>query len=146
VPLSFFHDKNAPPSDDALRSALAGAGGLWQELIEQIAMDIAPVAFVWGFTSKSTGWSLRVKRGERNILYMTPREGYFLVSIGLGERAAASARKSELRDAIAPLIDAAPKYAEGRGIRFEVHGGEMEKVAIAVSLASAKIWPHSNGL
>ncbi len=139
VPLSFFHVKNIPPSDDALRSALAGAAGLWRELIEQLAVDIAPLAFVWRFTTKSTGWSLRVKRGERNILYLTPCEGHFLVSIGLGERAAAAARKSELREAIVPLIDAAPKYAEGRGIRFEVHGGEGEKVAIALSLAVAKI-------
>jgi len=139
VPLSLFHDKNIPPSDDALRSALAGTAGLWLELIEQLGVDFAPLAFVWGFTSKSTGWSLRVKRGERNILYMTPCEGHFLVSIGLGERAAAAARKSELREAILPLIEAAPKYAEGRGIRFEVHGGQPEKVAVAVVLAGLKI-------
>lgn len=139
MPLSFFCDKSAPPSDDALRSALAGAAGLWRELIEQLGADISPVDFVWGFTSKSTGWSLRVKRDDRNILYMTPCDGYFLVSIGLGGRAEAAARKSKLRKAIVPLIDAAPKYAEGRGIRFEVHGGEREKVAVAVSLAIAKI-------
>jgi hypothetical protein len=86
MPLSFFCDKSTPPSDEALRSALADAAGLWRELIEQLGADISPVDSVWGFTSKSTGWSLRVKRADRDILYMTPSDGYWCRSASAGER------------------------------------------------------------
>ncbi len=44
-----------------------------------------------GFTAASTGWGLRVRYKERVILYMTPQQNQFLVSIVLGEKAVAAA-------------------------------------------------------
>jgi hypothetical protein len=92
-----------------------------------------------GLRSKKIGWSARINHGKRTIVYLLPGDGWFQVSLALGEKAAAAARNSELRDAILPLIEAAPKYAEGRGISFEIHCGEKEKVAIAEALALLKM-------
>jgi Protein of unknown function (DUF3788) len=139
VPLSFFPDKSTPPSDETLRATLAGTAGMWKELIARLAEHFPPVDVVWGFTSKKIGWSARINHGKRTIVYLLPADGWFQVSLALGEKAAAAARASELRDAILPLIEAAPKYAEGRGIRFEIHPGDDDKVVIAETLALLKM-------
>jgi hypothetical protein len=139
VPLSFFLDKSTPPSDETLRVALAGTAELWEQLIARLGKHFPPVDVVWHFASKKIGWSARINHGKRTIVYLLPGDGWFQVSMALGEKAAAAARDSELRDAILPLIDAAPKYAEGRGIRFEIHQGDDDKVAIAEALARLKM-------
>jgi hypothetical protein len=43
-----------------------------------------------------------------------------LVSFALGERAVTAARAKKLAAAVLDVIDASPRYAEGRGVRFEV--------------------------
>jgi hypothetical protein len=42
-----------------------------------MAEKYAPLTIEWGFTSKSTGWGLRLKTEKRTVLYMTPCKGYF---------------------------------------------------------------------
>jgi hypothetical protein len=76
------------------------------------------MAEVWGYSSQSTGWGLRLKDGDRVILYLTPRRGEFLASLALGEKAVRSA--SDMPRGLRRLLDAAPRYAEGRGVRIVV--------------------------
>jgi hypothetical protein len=120
VALSIFDDKSNPPTDVDLESALKGSFVFWNELKEQIASGFTPLTFEWGFTSKSTGWGLRLKHKERIILYMTPCEGHFLASFALGEKAVKAAHGANLPSSVLKIIDSAKKYAEGRGIRLKV--------------------------
>jgi hypothetical protein len=120
VALSAFTDKSRRPGEDELRSALGKAYPAWARLIELVASRVGPVSQAWGFTSAGTGWGLRLKSAERVIVYMTPREGQFLVSFALGEKAVAAAHASKLPASVLEKIEAAPRYAEGRGVRFEV--------------------------
>jgi hypothetical protein len=123
--LSAFSDKSRPPTDADLRSALGGAHAAWSQLIALVSERVPPITQLWGFTSKSTGWGLRLRHEERVILYMTPCEGHFLVSFALGEKAVARARAAKLPKPLLAAIDAAPRYAEGRGLRLEVRDGEL---------------------
>jgi hypothetical protein len=66
------------------------------------------------------GWSLRLKRGKQVVLYMTPQTGAFLAGIVLGEKAVRTAHESDVTRAVLTIIDRAPRYAEGRGIRIRV--------------------------
>ena len=88
----------------------------------------------WEFTSKKTGWGLRLKQEKRTILYMTPCKGYFMASFALGEKAVKAARESNLPVSVLKVIDSARKYVEGRGMRLEVRRLEdvrnVEKLAI----------------
>ena len=118
--LSCFADKASPPSDAALRVALGATADLWQELIGRMGRRFSPLDQTWGFSSKSTGWGLRLKHRDRTVLYMTPCRGHFLASFALGERAVKLAHESDLPPAALEVIDRAPRYAEGRGVRFEV--------------------------
>ena len=88
----------------------------------------------WGFSSKSTGWGLRLKTEKRTVLYMTPCKGYFLASFALGEKAVKAAHESDLPASVLAVIDSARKYTEGRGVRLEVRTAEdvcnIEKLAV----------------
>lgn len=89
--LSAFDDKSKPPQEAALTATLGSAWPLREELRSLIATSFTPLIQQWGFSSKSTGWGLRLKREPRTVLYMTPCQGTFLASFALGEKAVAAA-------------------------------------------------------
>jgi hypothetical protein len=122
--LSAFDDKSKQPQDNDLAAVLGKALVSWEELKRQITSAFASCTAEWGFTSKNTGWGLRLKQGKRVILYMTPCRGHFLASLALGEKAVNSARDSDLPASIMKTIESATKYAEGRGIRLAVRNAK----------------------
>jgi len=132
--LSAFDDKSKQPQDDDLAATLGSTFVFWNELKRLIALRFAPLSIEWGFTSKKTGWGLRLKRETRTILYMTPCKGYFLVSFALGEKAVKAAHESDLPTSVLKIINSAKKYVEGRGVRLEVRNTEdlrnVEKLAV----------------
>jgi hypothetical protein len=132
--LSAFDDKSKPPQDDDLAATLGSMFLFWNELKTLMASRFAPLSTEWGFASKKTGWGLRLKREKRTVLYMTPREGYFMASFALGEKAVKAAHESDLPVSVLEVIDSAKKYAEGRGVRLEVRSAEdvrnVEKLAV----------------
>ena len=134
--LSAFAEKAHQPTDKDLRSVLGKTYTAWVRLIELVSDRIAPISQVWGFTSVSTGWGLRLKHNDRVILYMTPREGHFLVSFALGEKAVTAAYTHKLPAAVLKVIESAPKYAEGRGVRLEVR--QVREVPTLATLAEIK--------
>ena len=135
--LSIFDDKNSPPTEDQLKAALGKSYKPWCRLREVIEKQFAPIASEWGFASKSTGWGLRLKAEKLAVLYMTPCKGYFLASFALGEKAVVAAHAAGLPAAILDVIDKAPKYAEGRGVRIEVR--TLSEVTEIVKLAEIKM-------
>jgi hypothetical protein len=137
MPLSAFDDKSKPPREDDLAITLGIVHDLWNELQRLITAEFAPVSINWGFSSKKTGWGLRLQQPKRTVLYMTPCSGYFLASFALGEKAVKAAHESDLPSSILAVIDAAPKYAEGRGVRLEVRS--IDDVHNVVKLAHIKM-------
>ena len=122
--LSAFADKSTPPTDAALTATLAKSAPLWRELLTHFA-DLDPL---WNFSGKSTGWGLRLKSGDRIIVYMTPCNGHFLTSFVLGEKAMQEARKLDREE-----LTNARKYAEGYGVRFAIRTREDVSTVIAVA-------------
>lgn len=120
MPLSALVDKSHEPTEEDLRDALGKSYEVWTRLIDAVAEHIGPISPTWGFTSKSTGWGLRLRKKDRIILYMTPQTDKFLASFALGEKAVAAAKLINLSSDLLAAIDAAPRYAEGRGVRIEV--------------------------
>ena len=131
--LSIFEDKSKPPKDAELAIALKDTFLFWNELKKLIALRFKPLSTEWGYSSKTTGWGMRLKNKDRTILYMTPREGHFLASFALGEKAVKAAHEDDLPASVLKIIDNATKYAEGRGVRLEVRNGRdvrnVEKLA-----------------
>jgi hypothetical protein len=132
--LSAFDDKTHPPAPDELTATLGKAHAAWAALIDRVGARFGPLSPEWGYTSKSTGWGLRLKHKDRVILYLTPGRGQFLASFVLGEKAVAAAHAAGLPAPILAAIDGARKYAEGRGVRLAVRSvaevRNLEKLAI----------------
>jgi hypothetical protein len=65
---------------------------------------------------------------------MVPCPGYFVASFALGERACLATQRSGLPAPVLEIIQHAPKYPEGRGVRLEVRGkkdlANVEKLAL----------------
>ena len=80
------------------------------------------------------GWSLRLKDKKRNIIYLSPCEGCFRVAFIFGDKAIAAARQSDLSKSTLKLLDEAPRYPEGTGLRLMVKSAkdlvEIRKLAL----------------
>jgi hypothetical protein len=136
VSVSAFSDKAHPPDEEDLRAVLGAAYPAWSALLSAVTCRIPAITPLWGYTSKSTGWGLRLRHPSRVIVYMTPCDGHFLVSFVLGEKAVVQAHAARLPDVVLSAVDSAPRYAEGRGFRIRV--SEVAQVAPLATLARIK--------
>ncbi|MBZ5590005.1 MAG: DUF3788 domain-containing protein [Acidobacteriia bacterium] len=137
--LSAFDDKSRPPGPPAIKHVLGKAAVLWVQLISHVAENHGPITEQWNFAGAKYGWSLRLRQGERVVIYMTPQAGGFLAGVVLGEKAASAAHESGLPAAVLAFIDSAPRYAEGRGIRLPVASrGDLRTVQQLVALKMAR--------
>jgi hypothetical protein len=134
---SIFLDRESPPSDRQLEAALGTQSALWTELRAKLAAAFAPVSAKWSFSGKSHGWILQLRQKQRTILYLVPGQGSFVASFALSDKACEAARRSGLPARLLAIVDDAPKYAEGRGVRLEVR--TKKAVANVEALASIKM-------
>ncbi len=135
--LSAFDDPTSPPTPDELDALLGPCSRLWAELVAAVRRHAGGSTETWVFGAKY-GWSMRLVRRERNLLHLTPQAGRMLVGVALGEKAIARAEAAGLASGrTLEVVAAAPKYAEGRGVRFEV--ATDEDLAVAVELARIKL-------
>jgi Protein of unknown function (DUF3788) len=117
-----FIGKKAKPTTADLTAALGPSKELWDELLKNLAKQCKLVDHEWNSYSPKAGWALRLKREQRNILYLSPGHNCFQVSFVLGDKAVAATRNAGLPPEVNKLIKGSKRYAEGTGIRLEVTG------------------------
>jgi len=120
-----FIGKKEPPSDAELASLLGSAKPLWNKVVSALIAENPELVPEWKCSSPKLGWGLRLQLKKRNIVHLSPCVDSFRVGFVLGEGAVCSVRTAGLPQRILDLIAAAPKYAEGTGIRFEVTGKDV---------------------
>lgn len=127
------------PSDAELSAALGESGrGLWNELLAALATQHGLTEQEWSSYSKKAGWSMRLKQRKRNILYLSPMTGGpFLVTLILGPKAMDAARATKWPKHMVKVLDDAPKYPEGFGLRIPM--SSSKDVPAVVRLAGIKI-------
>lgn len=114
-----FTGKSHPPTDAELTEALGAARKLWDQLLTGLAAEYQLTDHEWNSYSPKAGWSLRLKRRSRNIVYFGPCKGAFRVAFVLGDKAMAAARQSHLPPGVVKMLNEAKRYAEGTAIYFE---------------------------
>jgi hypothetical protein len=117
-----FIGRTEAPGDGDLEKALGPAKPVWDSLIAGLAAEHGVTVLEWRCYSAKSGWALRLKRGKRTIVWMAPCAGCIRVAFILGVKAMAAARECGLSAAALRILDAAPKYPEGTGIRLLVKG------------------------
>jgi hypothetical protein len=112
-----FIGRTEKPSEAGLGEALGPAKAVWDELIAHMAAQ-GVTTQEWKSYSIKHGWALRLLRGKRTILWLAPFAGCFEALFILGAKAVAAAKKSDLSTATLKVIEEAPKYPEGTGVRL----------------------------
>jgi hypothetical protein len=124
VALSALDDKSKLPDDGQLTEVLGETKKFWDEIIAHVSREFEPVTEEWKFSGAKWGWSLRLIRKKRTILYLTPCNGYYITGFVLGGKAVEAARASDLPKSVLEIINNAPKYAEGTALRLEIRSEE----------------------
>jgi Protein of unknown function (DUF3788) len=132
-----FINKPEQPKECDLKTALRAAKGLWDQLLTELAKEHKIDTLEWNSYSPKAGWSLRAKRNDRNILYLSPCDGCFRASFALSDKAVHEARKSDLPKTVLKIIKEARKYAEGTAVRIEVK--TRDDIDVVCRLAEIKL-------
>jgi len=128
-----FIGRTQPPTDEELSTELGAARALWDELLAELALPIQE----WNSYSPKAGWSMKLKLKKRTILYLAPCHGSFRVAFILGAKAVEAARQAKLSKALLKIIDQAPRYPEGTGVRLEIKA--RKDLAAVKKLAGIKL-------
>jgi hypothetical protein len=128
-----FIGRTKPPTDEELSTELGAARVLWDELLTELALPIQE----WNSYSPKAGWSLKLKLKKRTIVYLAPCHGSFRVAFVLGDKAMEAARQLKLPKAVLKIMDEAPRYAEGTGVRLEI--AARKDLAAVKKLAEVKL-------
>jgi hypothetical protein len=132
-----FIGESQAPTGQQLSAALGAAKALWDRVLMELADELRISGCEWSSYSLKAGWSLRVKHGDRVILYLAPVQGSFRASFALGDKAVQAALASSLPQPVIEIIRGAKKYAEGTAVRIEVRG--KADIEVIKKLAKAKI-------
>jgi hypothetical protein len=116
-----FVGRTDHPTAEELDITLGDSACAWHELVNSLAEAGVP-DHEWKCSSPKYGWSLVLTVKKRRVVYLSPCNGCFLASFALGDRAVAAARQSDLPKRVLKIIDEAPHYAEGTGVRLLVEG------------------------
>jgi hypothetical protein len=123
--LSIFEDKSVRPDDQMLAEALQASYKWWQEIKEFVIQQYPQASEEWNHSGKNYGWGFRLKDKKRAIIYLTPSDKFFLFSVVFGKKATQEALHSNISEDIKKIINEAPVYAEGRGIRLEIRSAAI---------------------
>jgi Protein of unknown function (DUF3788) len=132
-----FAGKPDQPTESELAAALGPAKSIWDRLLAELAQKCDLVTREWNSYSRKAGWSLRLKDGDRNIVYLSPGPGCLMASFALGDKAVRAARESKLPKTVLDLIENAKRYAEGTAVRLEVR--VPKDIAAVIKLATIKL-------
>ena len=125
------------PTPKAVETALGTSHVLWTQLIAELKKELKLDAEDWHSSGVKHGWTLRLQKKNRNIVYLGPRTGWFLASFVLGDKAVAVACHSELPPCVAKTIGEAKRYGEGTPVRIEVR--QAEDLSLVKILAKIKV-------
>ena len=78
-----------------------------------------------------------MKRKARTIVWLGPREGCFIAAFILGDKAMQAARAGKLPQRIVKIMNEAPKYPEGTGVRITLK--TPKDLAAVKTLAAIKL-------
>jgi hypothetical protein len=135
-PCKAMFDTSGEPAPRTLTACLGAAAPLWAAVIDAARKHFPHLVEVWKFAGAKVGWSLRLVDRDRIVVYLTPGEGQFRIGMVLGGKVVAMARAAGLSRAATAVVDAAPRYAEGHGLRFFV--ASSDDLALASELIALK--------
>lgn len=135
--MNAFAGSTKKPTDAELTAALGPSRPVWDHLLADLAEQHGVTGHEWKSYSPKAGWSLRVTRKGRTVVWLGPGHHAFTVAFIIGDRAMRVVRESGWPQRIRAAIENAPKYPEGTGIRLQVKSSR--DIAALMKLATIKL-------
>jgi hypothetical protein len=135
--LSVFMDRSAPPDEHGLAEALGESKQLWDQLVLYVKEKYTDVIEDWKHYGKNSGWTMKLLKKKRNLFFLYPCSGHFVVVFVFGDRAVHAAENSSLPQNIIDTLKQAKKYAEGRGLQVTVNN--QDDIEVFKKLLTIKI-------
>lgn len=118
--ISIFPDKATIPTNEDVQEKLGQSYELWTRICEMVLQKYPNGLSEWNYPGKKYGWSYRIKDKRRAIIYFLPRDKFFMLGFVFGDKAVNEIMTLPISEEIKNDLNAARKYAEGRGIRITV--------------------------
>jgi len=135
--MNAFVGQRTQPTSGELSAALGPARSVWDQLLASLAGEHGADVHEWNSYSPKAGWSLRIKRKARTVVWLGPSKGSFIAAFILGDKALRAARGINLSQRVVKAIASAPKYPEGTGVRLQIkRAGDLPG---ALKLAAIKL-------
>ena len=127
--VSIFDEKAFVPTDDMVAVALAGSFVIWDELQNYVKENYPNVTVEWKHYGKASGWVLKLFSKKRNLLFFIPKNGYFRLRFGVGEKAVPCIEAADLSEEIKKAVRTATPYVEGRSFDLDISSDEIKVMA-----------------
>lgn len=118
---SIFMDLSKIPVNSDLEIPLDMAYAFWIEIRDFVFEKYPAAVEEWHVSVKKYGWGYRIKDKKRAIIYLSPREGFFLVAMVFGQKSTDQILASDISQKIKSELMSSKVYMEGRVIRLEIH-------------------------
>ncbi len=124
---SIFMDIKKEPQTADLKTPLAKTFLLWMEIRDFVFENYPSAIEEWHVSVKKYGWGFRIKDKKRAIIYLSPRNGFFRVTIVFGQKANDEILSTDISEQIKTELLSSKVYMEGRVIRLEVQNDTLIK-------------------
>lgn len=120
---SVFMDLANTPVTSDLEIPLGKTFSVWMEIRDFVFEKYPKAIDEWHVSVKKFGWSFRIKDKKRAIIYLSPRPGFFWVTMVFGQKATDQILVSDISQQIKEELMSSKVYMEGRVIRLDVLDG-----------------------
>jgi len=132
-----FAGRTKKPLETKLKSVLGALYPLWTQLVSDLKRDLNLDGADWHSSGVKYGWSYRLQRKQRNIVYLGPRASMFVAAFVFGDKAVTIIRKSDLPECVLKMLAEAKRYGEGTPLRIQVT--KPEDLEVVKALARIKL-------
>jgi hypothetical protein len=132
-----WSERKKQPTDAALTRSLGGNKAHWDALADHVANACEGLECEWKFYGAKHGWTYKVSRKRKAVLYMTPHRTDFTASMALRDEAIEALRRADLPRELIAEIEASKAYPEGRPARVRVTS--RAKVVLVKKLVAIKL-------
>ena len=132
---SIFDNKEIVPIEEDLEDVLKSSFDAFKNLISYLEKEYGSLKKEWKFYSKKAGWTLRVSNEKRNLVFLSPNDDHFFVTVNMSVKVSKIALDLDISDNTKDLIKQTKSYAEGKSVLIQVSKDEdLEDIKVLLDL------------
>jgi len=120
---------SSPPAKAEPPADLGAARSHWDALLRRLRADQPDVEILWKDYAGKSGRQCVIRLKDRNLAYLKPGIGFFVVSMAMSDKAVGCLAQSKLPQALVQEIASSRKHPEGRAARVRVDSAATFRIA-----------------